>query len=207
MIGPATVGEKADEGVTRGVSAGAGLCEWGIIKTTTNVRAKPAVGNAIQPAHPAAGMMRRRICRSQDLGRGSDTGGGASPCHSHKPASLLSVLIKTASAEGDIGASSFTATTSPYAGPIDPLCSACIATIPSQLQHRPLFSPSAPLDGISARTGFETASSRRGEAHRRAKPSSFRSEGTTKSPICGRVAHEARFGPATRLKAREDDRK
>jgi hypothetical protein len=131
------------------VSTGAGLCEWGTIKTTTNVRAKPAVGNATQPAHPAAGMMRLRICRSRDLAWGSDTGGG-SPCHSHKPASLLSVLIKTASAEGDIGASSFMATVSPYAGPIDPLCSACIATIPSQLQHHPLFSPSAPLDGINA---------------------------------------------------------
>ena len=150
MIGPATMGEEVDEGTTRGVSAGASLSEWGIIKTTTNVRAKPAVGNAIQRAHPAAGMMRRRICPSRDLGWGSDPGGGASPCHSHKPASLLSTLIKTASAEGDIGASSLMATASPYAGLIDPRCSACMATIPSQLQHHPVFCPSAPLDGLSA---------------------------------------------------------
>ena len=125
-IGPATVGDVIDEGATMGVFAGDGLCESGIINTVINVRAKPAIGNAIQPAYPAADMMRGRICWWRDLGRESDGGGGASPCHSHKPASLLSVLIKTASAECDTGASSVTAPASLYAWPIDPRCSACM---------------------------------------------------------------------------------
>ena len=60
--GPATVGDVADEGATAGVSAGDGLSGWGIINTAINVRAKPAIGNAIQPAHPAADMMCGRIC-------------------------------------------------------------------------------------------------------------------------------------------------
>ena len=44
-IGPATVGDVADEGATAGVSAGDGLSGWGIINTAINVRAKPAIGN------------------------------------------------------------------------------------------------------------------------------------------------------------------
>jgi hypothetical protein len=174
-IGPATVGDVIDEGATMGVFAGDGLCESGIINTAINVRAKPAIGNAIQPAHPAADMMRGKIWRWRDLGRENDGGGSASPCHSHKPASLLSVLIKTASAEGNIGASSVTATASLYAGPIDPRCSACMAhksplscggNIPRAVRrHTPGRAP--------RHTGFEAAPSRCGEAHRRAKQSSF----------------------------------
>ena len=146
----ATVGDGADESATAGLLADTGLSGCGIIEIAINVRANP-VGSAIQPAHPAAGMMRRRICRSRDLGRGNDTGDGASPCHSHKPASLLSALIKTVSVESDIGASSDTATASLYAWPIDPRCSACMA-------HKSPLSGSAtipravrrPLDGLSA---------------------------------------------------------
>jgi hypothetical protein len=149
-VGPATVGDVADESATVGVSAGDGLSGWGIINTAINVRAKPAIGNAIHPAHPEADMMRGRICSWRDLGRESDGGGGASPCHSHKPASLLSVLIKTASAERDRGASSVTATASLYAWPIDSRCAACMPTIPSQLQRQhPACGPSAPMDGLS----------------------------------------------------------
>ena len=185
------VGDGADEGATAGRSADTGLSGCGIINIAINVRANP-VGSAIQPAHPAAGMMRRRMCRSRDLGRGNDGGDGASPCHSHKPDSLLSVLIKTASDEFDVGASSVTAT----AWPIDPRCSACMA-------HKSPLSCSADIPrAVRRHPGTGSAAHRFSKRprlvvarlHRRAKPSSFRSEGTTKSPICGRVAPEARFG-------------
>jgi len=184
------VGDVADEGATAGRSADTGLSGCGIINIAINVRANP-VGSAIQPAHPAAGMMRRRMCRSRDLGRGNHGGDGASPCHSHRPDSLLSVLIKTASDEFDVGASSVTAT----AWPIDPRCSACMAhksplscTPTSRVQSVGTLDGSAP-HRFSKRPRLVVA-----RLHRRAKPSSFRSEGTTRSPICGRVAPEARFG-------------
>jgi hypothetical protein len=146
----ATVGDGADESATAGLSADTGLSGCGIIDIAINVRANP-VGSAIQPAHPAAGMMRRRICWSRDLGPESDGGGGASPCHSHKPASLLSVLIKTASAEGDIGAPPVTAAALLYARPIDPPCSVCmahnplsVAAPPSRVQSDGPWTGSAP---------------------------------------------------------------
>jgi hypothetical protein len=115
---------------TVGVSADTDLSGCGIIDTAIDARAKPA-GSAIQPVHRAAGVMRRRNCWARDLGRGSAGGGGASPCHSHKPDSLLSVLIKTAFAEGDIGAPPVTATAFLYARSMDTPCSACIVHIPS----------------------------------------------------------------------------
>jgi hypothetical protein len=157
-IGRATVGDGIDEGGTVGVSADIGLSGCDIIDTEINVRAKPA-GSTIQPAHPAADMMRGKICWLRDLGRESEGGGGASPCHSHKPDSLLSVLIKTASAEGDIGASSVTATASLYAWPIDPRCSACMPTIPSQLHRQTSRVQSVGSHGRAQHgTGFEAAS-------------------------------------------------
>ena len=99
------------------------------IDTARNTRAKPA-GTAIQPAHRAAGIMRRKNCRSRDLGRGSAGGGGASPCHSHKPASLMSVLISAV--DGDVGASPVTIGATLYAWPINSRGSAC-------MDHNPLF--------------------------------------------------------------------
>jgi hypothetical protein len=99
-IGGVTAGEGADESATGGLSADTGLSGRGIIDTAKNARAKPA-GTAIQPAHIAPGIMRRRDCRLRDWGRVSADLGGASPCHSHNPDSLRSVL--TNRAEGDIG--------------------------------------------------------------------------------------------------------
>jgi hypothetical protein len=91
-------GRRAGESATAGLSADTDLSGCGVIDTAMAIRAKP-MGNAILPAHPAAGMMRRKIGWARDLGRGSEGCSGASPCHSHKPDSLLSVLIKTAFAE------------------------------------------------------------------------------------------------------------
>jgi hypothetical protein len=126
-IGFATVGDGADESATPGVSNDTGLSGRGIIDTARNARAKPA-GTAIQPAHPAAGIMRRTNCWSRDLGRGSAGGGGASPCQSHKPASLISVL--TNAAEGDIGGVPLTIGALLYAWSISSSVSACMAHIP-----------------------------------------------------------------------------
>jgi hypothetical protein len=92
----ATVGDGADESATAGLSADTGLSGCGIIDIAINVRANP-VGSAIQPAHPAAGMMRRRICWSRDLGPESDGGGGASldppcsVCMAHNPLSVATI--------------------------------------------------------------------------------------------------------------------
>jgi hypothetical protein len=100
IIGGVTAGEGTDERPTAGLSADIGLSGRVIIDTARNARAKPA-DTAIQPDQPAAGMMRRRNCWLRDWGRVSADVGGASPCHSHNPDSLRSVL--TNRAEGDIG--------------------------------------------------------------------------------------------------------
>jgi hypothetical protein len=97
-IRSAAAGDGAGESATAGLSADTDLSGCGVIDTAMAIRAKP-MGNAILPAHPTAGMMRRKIGWARDLGRGSEGCSGASPCHSHKPDSLLSVLIKTALAE------------------------------------------------------------------------------------------------------------
>jgi len=158
-IGRATVGNGADESATAGVSADTGLSGCGTFDTAMKIRAKP-VGNAIHPAHPAAGITRRRICRSRDLGPGSDGDGSTSPCHSHKPVSLVSVLINAA--EGDIGAFPIAIGALPYAwpinSPINSLGSVCMA-------HNP-FLVAAPISSVhsvrrrrtgSGRIGFATA--------------------------------------------------
>ena len=126
-IGGITAGDGADESATPGVSTDTGLSGRGIIDTARNARAKPA-GTDIQPAHPAAAIMRRTNCWSRDLGRGSAGGGGASPCQSHKPASLISVL--TNAAEGEIGGVPLTIGALLYAWSISSPVSACMAHIP-----------------------------------------------------------------------------
>jgi hypothetical protein len=126
-IGGVTAGEGADESATSGLSTDTGLSGRGIIDTAKNARAKPA-GTAIQPARPAAGMMRRRNCWLRDLGRGSVGDGGASPCHSHNPDSLRSVL--TNCAEGDIGGVPVTIGALLYASFISSRASACMAPHP-----------------------------------------------------------------------------
>jgi hypothetical protein len=200
----ATVGDVADEGATAGRSGDTGLSGCGIINIAINVRANP-VGSAIQPAHPAAGMMRRRMCRSRDLGRGNDGGDGASPCHSHKPDSLLSVLIKTASDEFDVGASSVTAT----AWPIDPRCSACMA-------HKSPLSCSADIPRAvrrhpgraQRRTGFRSGpvslwrGSIDGRNHHR-----FEVRGRLRVLFVAEWHLRLASAAATRLKVREDARK
>src|SRR5260370_852177 len=98
-----------------------------IIDMAINMRAK-RLGSTIHPAHLAAIMMRRRSCWSRGLGRGSDGEGGTSPCHSHRPASLASVLINVA--EGDIGAFPVTIGALPDAWPINSPGSACMAHNP-----------------------------------------------------------------------------
>jgi hypothetical protein len=203
----ATVGDGADEGATVGLSADTGLSGCGIIDIATNVRANP-VGSAIQPAHPAAGMIRRRICRSRDLGRGSDAGDGASPCHSHKPASLLSALIKTVSVEGDIGASCGTATASLYAWPIDPCCSACMAhksplscsaTIPRAVRR--------PLDGLSAAPVSRLPSLVVARCIGERNHHRFEVRGRPRVLFVVEWHMRLASAPVTRLKGREDDRK
>jgi hypothetical protein len=72
--------------------------------------------------------MRRRNCWSRDLGRGSADVGGASPCHNHKPASLISVL--TNRAEGDIGGAPVTIGALLYVWRISSPGSACTAHVP-----------------------------------------------------------------------------
>ena len=165
-IGPATVGDGADESATAGVSADIGLSGCGIFNTAMKMRAKP-VGNAIHPAHAAAGITRRRICWSRDLGPGGDGDGSTSPCHSHKPVSLVSVLINAA--EGEIGAFPVAIGALPYAWPINSPASACIA-------HNP-FLVAAPISSVhsvrrprtgSGRIGFATAQLV-GDGHRRSK--------------------------------------
>lgn len=126
-IGGVTAGEGADESATAGLSADTGLSGRGITDTAKNARAKPA-GTAIQPAHPVAGMMRRRNCWLRDLDRGSADVGGASPCHSHNPDSWRSVL--TNRAEGDIGGVPIAICALLYASPISSRDSACIAPLP-----------------------------------------------------------------------------
>ena len=201
----ATVGDGADESATAGLSADTGLSGCGIIDIAINVRANP-VGSAIQPAHPAAGMMRRRICRSRDLGRGSDAGDGAWPCHSHKPASLLSALIKTVSVEGNIGASSETATASLYAWPIDPRCSACMAhksplscsaTIPRAVRR--------PLDGLSAAPGWRLSRLVVARCVGERNHHRFEVRGRPRVLFVVEGHMMLASAPATRLKAREDD--
>jgi hypothetical protein len=123
-IGGVTAGDGADESAAAGLSADTRLSGCGIIDTARNARAKPA-GTAIQPAHPAAGTMRRRNCWLRDLGRGSVGGGGASPCHSHNPDSSRSVL--TNCAEGDIGGVPVTIGALLYASFISSRASACMA--------------------------------------------------------------------------------
>ena len=129
-IGGITAGDGADESATSGLSADTGLSGREIIDNARNARAKPA-GTAIQPARPTAGMMRRRICRPRDLGRGSNgRDGGTSPCHSHKPASLISVL--TNRAEGDTGGVPVAIGALLYVSPISSRDSACMTpTFPS----------------------------------------------------------------------------
>jgi hypothetical protein len=126
-IGGVTAGEGADESATAGLSADTGLSGRGIIDTARNARAKPA-GTAIQPAHPAAGMMRRRNCWLRDLGRGRVGGGSASPCHSHNPDSLRSVLTNCDG--GDIGGVPVTIGALLYASFISSRASACMAPHP-----------------------------------------------------------------------------
>ena len=142
MIGRVTAGGGADGSAAAGISADTGLSGRATIDTARNARAKPA-GTAIQPAHRAAGIMRRKNCRSRDLGRGSAGGGGASPCHSHKPASLMSVLISAV--DGDVGASPVTIGATLYAWPINSRGSAC-------MDHNPLFVV-APISNILRAVG------------------------------------------------------
>ena len=165
-VGGAMVGDGADESATAGVSADTGLSGCGIFNTAMKMRAKP-VGNAIHPAHPAAGITRRRICWSRDLGPGSDGDGSTSPCHSHKPVSLVSVLINAAG--GDIGAFPVAIGALPYAWPINSPASACMA-------HNP-FLVAAPISSVhsvrrprtgSGRIGIATAQLV-GDGHRRSK--------------------------------------
>jgi hypothetical protein len=145
-IGRVTAG---DEGVIAGVSADtglSGLSECGIIDIAIDMSAKP-IGNAIHPAHPAAGSTRRRICWSRDWGPGSDGDGSTSPCHSHKPVSLVSVL--TNAAEGDIGGVPIPIGAVLYAWSISSPDSACMAhnsllvVATSPVQFR-----AAPPDGL-----------------------------------------------------------
>jgi hypothetical protein len=126
-IGGVTAGEGADESAAAGLSADTGLSGCGNIDTARTARAKPA-GTAIQPAHPAAGIMRRRNCWLRDFGRGSVGGGGASPCHSHNPDSLRSVLTNWA--EEDIGGVPVTIGALLYASFISSRASACMLHIP-----------------------------------------------------------------------------
>src|SRR5215510_14371402 len=77
-----------------GVSDGTGS-SGGVECSKTDAANKPRVsppGSASQPPHRAAERMRPRIWRTRDVGFGPD-GGGALPCHSHSPDSLLSSLI------------------------------------------------------------------------------------------------------------------
>ncbi len=126
-IGRVTAGDGDDESAPPGVSADTGRSGRGIIDTARDARAKPA-GTAIQPAHPAAGTMRRRNCWSRYLGRRSAGGGGASPCHNHRPASLISVL--TNRAEGATGGVPITIGALLYVLPKTSPGSACTAHIP-----------------------------------------------------------------------------
>ena len=137
-IGRVTAGDGTNERAPPGVSADTDPSGRGVIDTARNTRAKPA-GTAIQPTHPAAGMMRQRYPWSRDLGRGGAGSGGASPCHSHKPASLISVL--TNGAEGDIGGVPVTIGALLYVSPISSRDSACMApTFLSRLQPIPAYS-------------------------------------------------------------------
>jgi hypothetical protein len=147
------VDDEADESATAGASADTDLSGRGIIDTTINIRTEPA-GSVIQPADPAAGMMRRRICWARDFGRGGEGCDGASPCHNHKPDSLLSVLIKTAFAEAGIGAPSAAIVASLYAWPIATPCSASIAhdLLPVAAVILVHFR-AAPLDALSTASG------------------------------------------------------
>jgi hypothetical protein len=164
VIGRATVGDGADGTATAGVSPDTGLSGCGIINTAMSMRAKP-VGNAIHPAHLAVGITRRRICWSRDLGPGSDGDGSTSPCHSHKPVSLVSVLINAVG--GDIGAFPVMIGALPCAWPTNSSSSACMA-------HNPL-SVAAPISSVrsvrrprtgSGRIGFAAAPTRRRWPHR-----------------------------------------
>ena len=122
-IGRVTPGDGFDESATAGLSGDTGRSS---IDTVRNARAKPA-GTAIQPAHAAAGVTRRRNRRSRDLGRAGAGGGGASPSHSHNPDSWGSVL--TNGAEGTIGVVAVKLGTLPCVRPISS-SSACIPYIP-----------------------------------------------------------------------------
>jgi hypothetical protein len=126
-IGPVAVGGGVDESATAGASADTGFSGCCIIDIAIKVRTKPP-GSTIHPAHLAAIMMRRRSRWSRDLGPGSDGDGGTSPCHSHRPDSLVSVLINAA--EGDIGAFPVTIGALPDAWAIKSAGSACMANNP-----------------------------------------------------------------------------
>jgi hypothetical protein len=180
-IGRPTAGDGADESAPPGVSADTGPSGRGIIDTARDARAKPA-GTAIQPAHPAPGTMRRRNCWSRYLGRQSAGAGGASPCHHHRPASLISVL--TNRAEGAIGGVPVTIGALLYVLPKTSPGSACTTHIPllvvtnsHLLRPKPpdgltLASVSPPPQVVARRVGVAT---RRfsGTADRRSKQSSY----------------------------------
>jgi hypothetical protein len=148
-IGRATVGNGADESATAGVSADTSLSGCGFINIVMNTRAKP-VGNAIHPTRLAAGMMRRRVCRALDLRRQNDRDGGTSPCHTHKPDSLVSALINAA--EADIGTFPVTIGALLDAWPAISSGSACMA-------HNPLL-VAAPISRVRSVRCPWTASGR-----------------------------------------------
>ena len=89
-----TMGDGAGWTATAGLSARTGSS--GGVESKSDVASKPRIsplGSANQPLHRPAETARPRICRTRDAGWEDDGNGGASPCHSHKPDSWLSVLI------------------------------------------------------------------------------------------------------------------